>query len=99
MVRDRPAIVRPETTSRPGSRFLALGPPSTGPTAPEVDRLAQLEQLVARQQDELQQQRERFAQQEEQITRFWCGKASIPYLGRADIGHDSANRIVPFGPL
>jgi len=29
----------------------------------------------------------------------WCGRAGIPYLGRADIGHDSANKVVPFGPL
>jgi muramoyltetrapeptide carboxypeptidase len=40
-----------------------------------------------------------FGEEEEQIALYWCGKASIPYLGRADVGHDSANRIVPFGPL
>lgn len=33
----------------------------------------------------------------EQIARHWCGKAGIPYLGAADIGHDIANKIVPFG--
>jgi muramoyltetrapeptide carboxypeptidase len=33
----------------------------------------------------------------EQITRYWCERTGIPYLGRADIGHDAANRIVPFG--
>ncbi len=33
----------------------------------------------------------------EDIARFWCARHSIPYLGRADIGHDSDNRIVPFG--
>ena len=33
----------------------------------------------------------------EQIARHWCGRAGIPYLGRADIGHDVANKIVPFG--
>ncbi|MEI6641356.1 MAG: LD-carboxypeptidase [Novosphingobium sp.] len=32
------------------------------------------------------------------IARDWCGRSAIPYLGRADIGHDIANRIVPFGP-
>ena len=35
----------------------------------------------------------------EQIVRYWCDRSGIPYLGRADIGHDSANRVVPFGPL
>jgi muramoyltetrapeptide carboxypeptidase len=33
----------------------------------------------------------------EEIARFWCGRHAIPFLGTADIGHDSANRIVPFG--
>lgn len=33
----------------------------------------------------------------EEIARHWCQRHSIPYLGRADIGHDSANKIVPFG--
>jgi muramoyltetrapeptide carboxypeptidase len=31
------------------------------------------------------------------IARDWCERAGIPYLGAADIGHDAANRIVPFG--
>ncbi len=34
---------------------------------------------------------------EEDVARFWCERANIPYLGRADIGHDSDNKIVPFG--
>ena len=38
-----------------------------------------------------------FGQSEEEVVRYWCGRAGIPFLGRADIGHDSANRIVPFG--
>lgn len=38
-----------------------------------------------------------FGQDEEQIARFWCDRAGIPYLGRAQIGHTSANRVVPFG--
>jgi muramoyltetrapeptide carboxypeptidase len=38
-----------------------------------------------------------FGEDEEAVARLWCGRAGIPYLGRADIGHDSANRIVPFG--
>ena len=33
----------------------------------------------------------------EQIAQHWCARAGIPYLGRADIGHDVGNKIVPFG--
>lgn len=33
----------------------------------------------------------------EQIARDWCSRATIPFLGAADIGHDHANRVVPFG--
>jgi muramoyltetrapeptide carboxypeptidase len=40
-----------------------------------------------------------FGQMEVQVARHWCGKSGIPYLGRADIGHDASNRIVPFGGL
>ena len=32
-----------------------------------------------------------------EVVQHWCGKSGIPYLGRADIGHDAANKIVPFG--
>ncbi|MGE3301513.1 MAG: LD-carboxypeptidase [Hyphomonadaceae bacterium] len=38
-----------------------------------------------------------FTQTEEDIFRFWCARAGIPYLGRADIGHDVENKIAPFG--
>ncbi|AOL95059.1 LD-carboxypeptidase [Porphyrobacter sp. LM 6] len=38
-----------------------------------------------------------FGQSEEEIAQFWCARAGIPYLGRALIGHNSANRVVPFG--
>lgn len=38
-----------------------------------------------------------FGQTEEEIARHWCTRSGIPYLGRADIGHDSGNKIVPFG--
>jgi muramoyltetrapeptide carboxypeptidase len=31
------------------------------------------------------------------IVEHWCTRAGIPYGGRADIGHDAANRVVPFG--
>jgi muramoyltetrapeptide carboxypeptidase len=33
----------------------------------------------------------------EEIAEFWCERTGIPFLGAADIGHDHANRIVPFG--
>jgi len=38
-----------------------------------------------------------FGHDEDQIARHWCARHAIPYLGRADIGHDTANKIVPFG--
>jgi len=38
-----------------------------------------------------------FGEEEEQIARLWCQRAGIAFLGRADIGHDSANKVVPFG--
>jgi muramoyltetrapeptide carboxypeptidase len=34
---------------------------------------------------------------EEAIVRDWCARAGIDYGGRASIGHDAANRVVPFG--
>ena len=37
-----------------------------------------------------------FASDEERIVIDWCERSGIPYGGRADIGHDAANRIVPF---
>lgn len=38
-----------------------------------------------------------FGMDEEAITREWCDRSGVRYLGRADIGHDVANKIVPFG--
>lgn len=38
-----------------------------------------------------------FGQTEEEITRHWCAASGIPYLGRADIGHDIDNKVVPLG--
>lgn len=38
-----------------------------------------------------------FGADAEGIARDWCARAGIPYLGRAEIGHSAANRIVPFG--
>ncbi len=40
-----------------------------------------------------------FGANEEEIARYWCAKAGIAYLGRADIGHDVENKVVPFGTL
>lgn len=39
-----------------------------------------------------------FGMNAEDIAQEWCRRAGIPWLGRADIGHDSHNRVVPFGP-
>jgi muramoyltetrapeptide carboxypeptidase len=38
-----------------------------------------------------------FGQTEVEIVQHWTRLSGIPYLGRADIGHDAANKIVPFG--
>lgn len=38
-----------------------------------------------------------FGMDAEAIVRHWCGVSGIAYLGAADIGHDAANKIVPFG--
>lgn len=38
-----------------------------------------------------------FGQEAEALARHWCGRAGIPFLGTADIGHDGENRVVPFG--
>jgi muramoyltetrapeptide carboxypeptidase len=40
-----------------------------------------------------------FDEDEEMIVRRWSRVAGIEYLGRADIGHDAGNKIVPFGRL
>lgn len=40
-----------------------------------------------------------FGASDEEIARYWCAKAGIAYLGRADIGHDVENKVVPFGAL
>jgi muramoyltetrapeptide carboxypeptidase len=37
-----------------------------------------------------------FERSPEQIGRHWCAVSDIPYLGTADIGHDVANKVVPF---
>ena len=38
-----------------------------------------------------------FGQSEEDIVRHWCRVSGIAWLGRADIGHDADNKVVPFG--
>ena len=38
-----------------------------------------------------------FGMNEEEVARYWCLRSGIPWLGRADIGHDVNNKIVPFG--
>jgi muramoyltetrapeptide carboxypeptidase len=38
-----------------------------------------------------------FGMTEEEVARHWCERSGIPYLGRADIGHDVDNKVVPFG--
>jgi muramoyltetrapeptide carboxypeptidase len=38
-----------------------------------------------------------FGSDEEEIAKHWCNVSGIPYLGRADIGHDIENKVVPFG--
>jgi muramoyltetrapeptide carboxypeptidase len=62
---------------------------------PSVRRLAgiRLGRVVAEPNDP------QFGEDEESIVRRWCERYGIPYLGRADIGHDSANKVVPFGLL
>jgi muramoyltetrapeptide carboxypeptidase len=38
-----------------------------------------------------------FGETEEQVARYWCERSGIAWLGRADIGHDAGNKVVPFG--
>lgn len=38
-----------------------------------------------------------FGRTEEEVVRYWCERSGIPWLGRADIGHDADNKVVPFG--
>lgn len=40
-----------------------------------------------------------FGADAEAIARHWCDRSGIPFLGSADIGHDAANKVVPFGRL
>ncbi len=38
-----------------------------------------------------------FVLTEDEVARHWCSQSGIAYLGRADIGHDAENTVVPFG--
>ena len=38
-----------------------------------------------------------FGEGAEAIVKRWCARVGIPFLGPADIGHDSVNKVVPFG--
>lgn len=38
-----------------------------------------------------------FGEDEVGVVKRWCERSGIPYLGRADIGHDVDNRVVLFG--
>jgi muramoyltetrapeptide carboxypeptidase len=40
-----------------------------------------------------------FGKTEAEVAEYWCVRSGIAYLGRADIGHDADNKIVPFGAL
>jgi muramoyltetrapeptide carboxypeptidase len=40
-----------------------------------------------------------FGEDGEAVVRYWCERTGIPFLGLADIGHDSDNKVVPFGLL
>lgn len=37
-----------------------------------------------------------FGADEDAIVRDWCARSGIAYAGRADIGHDADNKVVPF---
>jgi len=39
-----------------------------------------------------------FGSDEATIVEGWCARSAIPFGGRADIGHDAGNRVVPFTP-
>jgi muramoyltetrapeptide carboxypeptidase len=40
-----------------------------------------------------------FGHTPDEIVQHWCERSGISYLGRADIGHDAQNKVVPFGRL
>jgi muramoyltetrapeptide carboxypeptidase len=38
-----------------------------------------------------------FGMTEDEVARYWCARSGIAWLGRADIGHDVDNKVVPYG--
>jgi muramoyltetrapeptide carboxypeptidase len=40
-----------------------------------------------------------FGKTEAEVAEYWCVRSGIAYLGRADIGHDADNKVVPFGAI
>jgi muramoyltetrapeptide carboxypeptidase len=63
--------------------------------SPNVRRVSRLR--LGRVADVLENDPE-FGGDEASITEEWCRRSGISYGGRADIGHDAGNRVVPFGP-
>jgi muramoyltetrapeptide carboxypeptidase len=61
--------------------------------SPNVRRVARLR--LGRVHDILANDPE-FGGDEEAIVEDWCRRSGIPYGGRADIGHDTWNKVVPF---
>jgi muramoyltetrapeptide carboxypeptidase len=48
---------------------------------------------------DIQQNDPEFGAGEQAIVEDWCRRSGIAFGGRADIGHDAGNRVVPFGPI
>ena len=48
---------------------------------------------------DIQQNEPEFGAGEQAIVEDWCRRSGIAFGGRADIGHDAGNRVVPFGPI
>ena len=63
--------------------------------SPNVRRVARLR--VGRVSDVLPNDVD-FGADEQSIVADWCARSDIPFGGRADIGHDAQNKVVPFGP-
>jgi muramoyltetrapeptide carboxypeptidase len=67
----------------------ALGQITTGLRGVAGIRLGRCSDITANDPD--------FGLGEEAVARYWCERSGIPYMGRADIGHDVGNTVVPFG--
>src|SRR3954447_1338479 len=64
--------------------------------SPNIRRVARLR--LGRVSD-IQENDPQFGRDEQAIIEDWCSRSGVPYGGRADIGHDARNRVVPFGPI